>query len=155
MSSPSLLHTDESDSLQVLAVFPEEATHADYALPRIRSAQHVEGETEGSDEPLISHQPPWLEQAHWSPPFPHDPKPSAFEQLQPFRGDKRLNADVDVQRQRTLDLMTDLAAGVIGHYAKLVDAVPAAAPEKPAHLTENPHLDLGGLHRKHGFAIRD
>ena len=92
---------------------------------------------------------------HWSPPFPHDPKSSAFEQLQPFRGDKRLNADVDVQRQRTLDLMTDLAAGVIGHYAKLVDAVPAAAPEKPAHLTENPHLDLGGLHRKHGFAIRD
>jgi hypothetical protein len=51
--------------------------------------------------------------------------------------------------------MTDLWAGVIGHDAKLVDAASAADPQNPAHLTENPHLDLRGLHRKHGFAIRD
>jgi hypothetical protein len=139
----------------VLAVFPEEATHADDTLPRILSAQHVEGKPEGSDEPLVSHQPPWLEQAHWRPPFPRDSESSALEQLPPFRGDKRLNTNMDVQRQSTLDLMTDLAAGVIGHNAKLVDAVPATAPQKPAHLAENSHLDLRGLHREHGFPIRD
>jgi hypothetical protein len=80
-----------------MAVFPEEATHIDYALPRILSAQHVKDKSEGSDEPLISHQPPWLEHAHRCPSFPHDPESSALEQLPPFHSDKRLNPNMDIQ----------------------------------------------------------